>query len=44
MQGYRTVNGENRMSKNRRFSEMLIPTIIMGVIAIALLVIGYYRG
>jgi len=32
------------MSKNRRFSGMLIPTIIMGVIAIALLFIGYQKG
>jgi uncharacterized membrane protein YraQ (UPF0718 family) len=34
----------NDMSKNRRFSQMLIPTIIMGVIAIVLLFIGYQRG
>jgi len=32
------------MSKNRRFSQMLIPTIIMGVIALTLLIIGYQRG
>ena len=32
------------MSKKGRFSQMLIPTIIMGVIAIALLVIVYQRG
>ena len=35
---------ENRVSKNRRFSGMLIPTIIMGVIAIVLLFIGYQKG
>jgi len=32
------------MSKNRRFSQMLIPTIIMGVIAVALLVLAYQKG
>jgi len=32
------------MSKKGRFSQMLIPTIIMGVIAIVLLVIVYQRG
>lgn len=32
------------MSKNRRKSQMLIPTIIMGAIAIALILIGYFRG
>jgi uncharacterized membrane protein YraQ (UPF0718 family) len=32
------------MSNRGRFSEMLIPTIVMGVIAVALLVIGYLRG
>ena len=32
------------MSKNRRKSQMLIPTIIMGAIAIALILIGYSRG
>ena len=32
------------MSKNRGFRQMLIPTIIMGVIAIALLFIGYQKG
>ncbi len=32
------------MSKKGRFSQMLIPTIIMGVIAIAFLIIGYQRG
>ncbi len=32
------------MSKKGRFSQMLIPTIIMGVIAIALLILGYQRG
>jgi len=32
------------MSKNGRFSGMLIPTIIMGVIAIILVVIGYQKG
>ena len=32
------------MSKNRRLPTMLIPTIIMGVIAIVLLFIGYQRG
>ena len=35
---------EKHVSKNRRFSGMLIPTIIMGVIAIVLLFIGYQRG
>ena len=32
------------MSKKGMFSQMLIPTIIMGVIAIVLLVIGYQKG
>ena len=32
------------MSENRRSSGMLIPTIIMGVIAITLLFIGYQKG
>jgi len=32
------------MIKNRRFRQMLIPTIIMGVIAIALLIIAYQKG
>jgi uncharacterized membrane protein YraQ (UPF0718 family) len=32
------------VSKKRRLPAMLIPTIIMGVIAIALLYIGYQRG
>jgi uncharacterized membrane protein YraQ (UPF0718 family) len=32
------------MSKNRRFRQMLIPTIIMGVIAVALLIYAYSRG
>jgi uncharacterized membrane protein YraQ (UPF0718 family) len=32
------------MSKNRRFSRMLIPTIIMGVIAIAVLFFAYQKG
>jgi len=35
---------EKRMSKSGRFSGMLIPTVIMGVIAIALLFIGYQKG
>jgi len=30
--------------KNRRLRQMLIPTIIMGVIALALLFIGYQKG
>jgi len=32
------------MSKNRGFRQMLIPTIIMGVIAAVLLFIGYQKG
>jgi len=32
------------MSKNRRKSQMLIPTLIMGAIAVALILIGYFRG
>ncbi len=32
------------MSKNGRLPQMLIPTIIMGVIAIAVLFIGYQKG
>jgi len=32
------------MTKNRGFSQMLIPTIIMAVAAIALLFIGYQKG
>jgi uncharacterized membrane protein YraQ (UPF0718 family) len=35
---------KKRMSKNRRLSGMLIPIIVMGVIAIALLIISYQRG
>jgi len=35
---------KNHMSKKGRFSGMLIPTIIMGVIAIVLLFIGFQRG
>jgi uncharacterized membrane protein YraQ (UPF0718 family) len=34
----------NEMSKKRRFRQMLIPTIIMGVIAIALLIFAYQKG
>jgi hypothetical protein len=32
------------VSNKERFSGMLIPNIVMGVIAVALLVIGYLRG
>jgi uncharacterized membrane protein YraQ (UPF0718 family) len=32
------------MGKERRNSRMLIPTIVMGVFAVILLVIGYYKG
>jgi uncharacterized membrane protein YraQ (UPF0718 family) len=32
------------MEKKRRNSGMLIPTIVMGVLAIILLVIGYFKG
>lgn len=32
------------MGKKRRNSGMLIPTIVMGVLAIVLLIIGYYKG
>jgi len=32
------------MSKNRGLRQMLIPTIIMGVIAAILLFIGYQKG
>ena len=35
---------EKHMSKKGRFSGMLIPTVIMGVIAIVLLFIGYQKG
>jgi uncharacterized membrane protein YraQ (UPF0718 family) len=35
---------ERVMSKNRRRSQMLIPTIIMGAIAVALILVGYFRG
>ncbi len=35
---------KKHMSKNRRLPAMLIPTIIMGVIAIVFLVIGYQKG
>jgi uncharacterized membrane protein YraQ (UPF0718 family) len=34
----------NKLSKNRRFRQMLIPTVIMGVIAIALLIFAYQKG
>jgi uncharacterized membrane protein YraQ (UPF0718 family) len=30
--------------KRRRGTNMLIPTIVLGVVAVALLVLGYYRG
>jgi len=32
------------MKRERRNSGMLVPTIVMGAFAIALLLIGYYRG
>lgn len=32
------------MNKERRTSSMLIPTAIMGALAITLLLVGYYRG
>jgi uncharacterized membrane protein YraQ (UPF0718 family) len=32
------------MNKKRRNSEMLIPTVIMGILAIILVVLGYYGG
>jgi uncharacterized membrane protein YraQ (UPF0718 family) len=32
------------MAKGRRNSNMLIPTIMLGLIALSLLVIGYYKG
>src|SRR4030042_6276715 len=32
------------MNKKRRNLEMLIPTVIMGIIAIILIVLGYYKG
>ena len=32
------------MDKKRRNSGMLIPTIVMGVLAIILLILGYYKG
>jgi len=32
------------MAKKRRNSGMLIPTIVMGVLATILLVVGYYKG
>ena len=35
---------EKRMMKDRRFRQMLIPTIIMGVIAIVLTFIAYNKG
>ncbi|MGB2598872.1 MAG: permease [Candidatus Omnitrophota bacterium] len=33
-----------KMNKNRRNSNMLIPTIIMGLLALILVSIGYYKG
>jgi len=42
MMSLRTMR--NHGSKNRRSMGMLIPTIIMGVLAIALLFIGYQKG
>jgi len=35
---------EPRMEKKRRRSSMLVPTIIMGVLAVTLVLIGYSRG
>ena len=32
------------MGKNRRKSRMLYPTIIMGAVALALVLVGYFRG
>jgi uncharacterized membrane protein YraQ (UPF0718 family) len=32
------------MKRERRNSDMLVPTIVMGALAFALLLIGYYRG
>jgi uncharacterized membrane protein YraQ (UPF0718 family) len=32
------------MDKTRRVSKMLIPTVIMGILAVVLLIIGYLRG
>ena len=32
------------MNKTRRSTKMLIPTIIMGVLAVVLFSVGYYRG
>jgi uncharacterized membrane protein YraQ (UPF0718 family) len=32
------------MNEKRRNSGMVIPTVVMGVLAIALLLIGYYKG
>jgi uncharacterized membrane protein YraQ (UPF0718 family) len=32
------------MDKNRRSSGMLVPTIIMGVLAVIFFLIGYYKG
>ena len=35
---------KTRMNKDRRFAGMLIPTIIMGVLAVALIFIAYNKG
>ncbi len=35
---------EPKGKKKRGFRQMLIPTIIMGVLAITLLIIGYQKG
>ena len=32
------------MDKKGRISKMLVPTIIMGALAVTLLAIGYYKG
>jgi uncharacterized membrane protein YraQ (UPF0718 family) len=39
-----TVDGRDTMDKTRRVSRMLIPTVIMGILAVVLLLIGYQRG
>jgi uncharacterized membrane protein YraQ (UPF0718 family) len=38
------VDERDIMDKTRRVSRMLIPTVIMGILAVVLLLIGYLRG
>jgi len=38
------MEGSSQMNKRGRFSGMLVPIIVMGVIAVVLIIIGCQRG